>query len=256
MIVSDLFEVEIPIASGVVNPATGRVWLPSELAASRDRRAAKNIQQAKLATATQVARDEMDNPPAASTPAAIPTATSSTAPAPSSVTYAGALAPKKKAAAPNFAKTGFSGYKMSGTLTVPTVPNMTKSPAAPEPAKAVPGAVDNIARQLAARGQAQTSTGGATITTGTGLRHAASPFNPNQTTTATTSIPTANTGIQDIVNRMTGQIRAIKNRDDLKKVKQNIDREFTRKGVVTESAFVKRDILVKRAHAQLARVLK
>lgn len=286
MIVSDLFEAtaEIPIASGVVNPATGRVWLPSELAASRARRAAKNIQQAKLATATQVARDEMDNPP---TTATIPTATSSTAPAPSSVTYSGALAPKKKTATPNFAKTGFDGYKLPGTSTVPTVPNMTKSPAAPAKAKTggrvagaplsqtpnavrkraaraaattpqatEPTAMGNMSRQLAARGQAQTSTGGATIATGTGVRHAASPTNPNQTTTATTSIPTANTGIQDIVNRLTGQIRAIKNRDDLKKVKQNIDREFTRKGVVTESAFVKRDILVKRANAKLARVLK
>ena len=289
MIVSDLFEAtaEIPIASGVVNPATGRVWLPSELAASRARRAAKNIQQAKLATATQVARDEMDNPPTTATIPTLPTATSSTAPAPSSVTYSGALTQKKKTATPNFAKTGFDGYKLPGTSTVPTVPNMTKSPAAPAKAKTggrvagaplsqTPNAVrkraaraaattpkateqtamGNMSRKLAARGQAQTSTGGATIATGTGVRHAASPTNPNQTTTSTTSIPTANTGIQDIVNRLTGQIRAIKNRDDLKKVKQNIDREFTRKGVVSESAFVKRDILVKRANAKLARMLK
>lgn len=254
MIVSDLFEVEIPIASGVVNPATGRVWLPSELRAAQAQDDAEQVRQGKLAAATQAARDKMNN-----SPAVIPAATSSTAPAPSSV---------------------------PGTPTVPTVPNMTKSPAAPAKAKTggkvagaslsqTPNAVrkraarasatpqateltamDNMSRQLAARGQAQTSTGGATIATGTGVRHAASPFNPNQTTTAATSIPTVNTGIQDIVNRLTSQIRTIKNRDDLKKVKQNIDREFTRKGVVSESAFVKRDILVKQAHAQLACVLK
>ncbi len=37
-----------------------------------------------------------------------------------------------------------------------------------------------MSRQLGARGQSQTSTGGATIATGRGIRHAASPLNPNQ----------------------------------------------------------------------------
>jgi hypothetical protein len=46
--------------------------------------------------------------------------------------------------------------------------------------KAQPSAMGNMARQLAAKGQSQTSTGGATIATGTGVRHAASPLNPNQ----------------------------------------------------------------------------
>lgn len=47
-----------------------------------------------------------------------------------------------------------------------------------EPAPA--SAFGNMSRQLGARGQSQTSTGGATIATGRGIRHAASPLNPNQ----------------------------------------------------------------------------
>jgi hypothetical protein len=62
--------------------------------------------------------------------------------------------------------------------------------------------------------------------------------------------------MQDIITQLTGQIKTIRDKDDLKKVKQNIDRAFSRQGVVTESAFVKRDILVKRAVAKLARILK
>jgi LysM repeat protein len=47
-------------------------------------------------------------------------------------------------------------------------------------ATAPTSAFGNMARQLDARGQAQTSTGGATIATGRGVRHAANPLNPNQ----------------------------------------------------------------------------
>lgn len=43
-----------------------------------------------------------------------------------------------------------------------------------------PSTMNNMSRQLSARGQSQTSTGGATIATGKGVRHAASPTNPNQ----------------------------------------------------------------------------
>jgi hypothetical protein len=55
-----------------------------------------------------------------------------------------------------------------------------------------PSAMDNMARQLAARGQSQTSTGGATIATGKGIRHAASPTNPNQATNISDKISQAN----------------------------------------------------------------
>lgn len=245
MILSDLFEAtsEIPIASGVINPATGRVWLPSELRAAQAQNDAEQIRQAKQAAAAQVARDEMDNPPAAPAVSVPPTATSSTAPAPSSVTYSGALAPKKKIT-PDFTKAGFSSYKLPGTPTVPTVPNMTQAPAKPAAPKAAPTPV-----------QEPIKIGG----------QALNPKDPadakiiakvQQQTQSAAPVATVDTGMQDIINRITGQIRSIKNRDDLKKVKQNIDREFTRKGVVTESAFAKRDILVKRANAKLARVLK
>jgi hypothetical protein len=56
------------------------------------------------------------------------------------------------------------------------------SPADAETATATApaSAFGNMSRQLSARGQAQTSTGGATIATGRGVRHAASPLNPNQ----------------------------------------------------------------------------
>lgn len=233
MNLTDLFEAEIPIASGVVNPTTGRVWLPSELKAAQD---AEQVKQATIAAQVQAARDEEN--------AALPTATSSTAPAPSSVKYTGALAPKKKPVAPNFAKPGFSGYKMPGTPSVPTVPNMTKAPAKPAPAKPAPTTA-----------QEPMKIGG----------QALNPKDPadakiiaqvQQQQGTATPVTTVDTGIQDIINRLTSQIRTIKNRDDLKKIKQNIDREFTRKGVVTESAFIKRDILVKRANAKLARMLK
>jgi len=49
-----------------------------------------------------------------------------------------------------------------------------------EPNIAPASSIGNMTRQLAARGQSQTSTGGATIATGRGVRHAASPLNPNQ----------------------------------------------------------------------------
>lgn len=55
-----------------------------------------------------------------------------------------------------------------------------------------PSAMNNMSRQLAARGQSQTSTGGATIATGKGIRHAASPTNPNQTTNIGDKISQAN----------------------------------------------------------------
>jgi len=55
-----------------------------------------------------------------------------------------------------------------------------------------PSAMNNMARQLATKGQSQTSTGGATIPTGTGIRHAASPTNPNQATNISDKIAQAN----------------------------------------------------------------
>lgn len=234
MIVSDLFEAssEIPIASGVVNPATGRVWLPSELRAAQD---AEQVKQATLAAQTQAERDQEDT--------AIPLATSSTAPAPTSVKYSGALAPQQKKAPTDFTKAGFGGYKMSGTPSVPTVPNMTQAPGAPaKPRAPLPGTPPGAAafRDMSAH-----------LITAPG-----SPSPAPIPSIAKPTLPTVNTGMQDIINRLTSQIRTIKNKDDLKKIKQNIDREFTRKGVVSESAFVKRDILVKRANAKLARILK
>lgn len=47
-----------------------------------------------------------------------------------------------------------------------------------QPTQAQPSAMDNMARQLSARGQ--TSTGGTQTATGRGVRHTASPTNPNQ----------------------------------------------------------------------------
>lgn len=246
MIVSDLFE-EIPIASGMINPSTGRAWLPSELDAAyrqeyekqQAEADAEQIRQAKLAADEQATRDNAVNPPAA-----LPTATSSTAPAPSSIKYSGALAPKKKTT-PDFTKAGFSSYKLPGTPTVPTVPNMTQAPAKPAAPKPKPAPAP-VQEPIKIGGQALNPKDPADA-------KIIAQVQQQQKTQAATPV---DTGIQDIINRLTGQIRSIKNRDDLKKVKQNIDREFTRKGVVTESAFVKRDILVKRANAKLARILK
>lgn len=228
--------VEIPIASGAVNPATGKAWLPSELAAAQARIAAKKAQKAALAQAARDAEKE---------PAPAPLATSSTAPAPTSVKYTGALAPKKTKS--DFTQTA-GGYKLPGTPTVPTVPNMTQAPAktsapvAPAEPAAEPSAMGNMSRQLAARGQAQTSTGGATIATGTGIRHAASPVNPNQTPQTAEKI-----AVNDITNQVNRQLKLVKTKDDLKKIKQLIDRQFAKHNLTTESAFAKRDQLIEHA---------
>lgn len=237
MNLNELFE-EIPVASGMINPATGKAWLPSELDAADE--AEQMAQQAQAAAAEQTAKAAL-----AANVAKYPT--SSTAPAPSAMTYKGMLAPKPKPKPANFTQTAGAAYKMPGTPTVPTVPNMTKSPGKPMPAKAEPGA--SAFRDMSAHLiTAPTSTPPASTPTATPT--------PGYQRIPKATIPTANTGMQDIINRLTGQIRTIKNKDDLKKIKQNIDREFTRKGVVTESAFIKRDILVKRANAKLARILK
>jgi len=238
--------VEIPVPSGAVNPDTGLAWLPSELAAARARIAAKKAQKAAV---DQTAQDTE------TTPASLPQATSSTAPAPTSVKYKSNLAPTKKAS-PNFTQAGFSNYKLPGTPTVPTVPNMTQAPAkpsapaAPAAAATEPSAMGNMAQQLAAKGQAQTSTGGATIATGTGIRHAASPVNPNQ---AVNQAPQTaeKIAVDDITNQVNRQMKLVKTKDDLKNIKQLIDRQFAKHGLVSESAFAKRDQLIKRATKML-----
>jgi len=232
--------VEIPVPSGAVNPDTGLAWLPSELAAARARIAAKKAQKAAV---DQTAQDTE------TTPASLPQATSSTALAPTSVKYTGALAPKKTKS--DFTQTA-AGYKLPGTPTVPTVPNMTQAPAKPSAPTAPaapatePSAMGNMARQLAAKGQAQTSTGGATIATGTGIRHAASPTNPNQ---AAGQTPQAaeKIAVDDITNQVNRQMKLVKTKDDLKRIKQLIDRQFAKHGLVSESAFAKRDHLIQRA---------
>jgi hypothetical protein len=245
MIVSELFE-EIPYASGMINPNTGRPWLPSEINAAYD--AEHKIEQAKADAAATAAEEEAkaEREAAAAEVAKYPT--SSTAPAPSSVKYTGALAPTQKKATPNFTKTSFAGYKMPGTPSVPTVPNITSAPAKPVPAKTTPAPATSQ-EPMKIGGQALNPSDPADA-------KIIAQVQQQQGTQSSTAIPTVNTGIQDVINRLNSQIKTIKNRDDLKKIKQNIDREFTRKGVVTESAFVKRDILIKRANAKLAQVLK
>lgn len=296
----DPSSVEIPIASGVVNPATGKVWLPSELRAAQEKRAAQTQQSTTQAqteptttttptrtggkvkgqvsmtpdairkrkarakataanTAGAAAFGQMSNnltkatapvtkpstvaPTAAvkpGTPAstALPIATSATAPAPSSVTYKGFAAPKPAPATTNFAKTGFTGYKLPGTTTTPTVPNLTQSPAKVKP----------LAKQepITIGGQKIKPTDPAYAKI---MKNA--PAVAESATRAYEKIAVA-----DIVKQVIHQIKLAETKDDLKKIKQSIDRQFSKHGLVSESAFVKRDILVKRANAKLARILK
>ena len=263
--------VELPIASGVVNPATGKVWLPSELRAAQEKRAAQarqNTTQAQTEptttptanTAGAAAFGQMSNnltkatapvakpgtvtPTAAvkpGTPAstALPIATSATAPAPSSVTYKGLLAPKPAApATTNFAKTGFAGYKLPGTPTTPTVPNMTQSPAKVKPlAKQEPITIGGQKIKPSDPAYAKI------------MKNA--PAVAESATRAYEKIAVA-----DIVNQVMHRIKLAETKDDLRKIKQSIDRQFSKHGLVSESAFIKRDILVKRANAKLARILK
>lgn len=218
MIVSDLFE-DIPIASGDVNPDTGRVWLPSELRAAFD--AEYKIKQAAAEKEAEAEREA-----AAAEVAKYPT--SSTAPAPTSVTYKNLTPPKK--AKPNFTQRTGAGYKLPGTPTVPTVPNMTQAPAKPSaPAQPEPITI-----------------GGQKI----------SPSDPayakimkNAPAGAATSGPPAaeKIAVNDIVNQVNRQMKLVKTKDDLKKIKQLIDRQFSKHGLVSESAFAKRDQLIERA---------
>lgn len=218
MIVSDLFE-DIPIASGEINPNTGRVWLPSELRAEYE--AEQKIKQAEAER-----RAEAEREAAAAEVAKYPT--SSTAPAPSSVTYKNLTPPKK--AKPDFTQRTGVGYKLPGTPTVPTVPNMTQAPAKPSaPVQPEPITI-----------------GGQKI----------SPSDPayakimkNAPVGAAISGPPAaeKIAVDDITKQLNRQLKLVKTKDDLKNIKQLIDRQFAKHGLVSESAFVKRDQLIKRA---------
>lgn len=269
--------VEIPIASGVVNPATGKVWLPSELRAAQAQQDAAQVQptptttttrtggkvagqtsmtpnairkreaRAKAATANTAgaaAFGQMSNslanapvtkpstitPTAAvkpSTPASttLPTATSATAPAPSSTTT-------------NFAKTGFTGYKLPGTTTTPTVPNLTQSPAKVKPlAKQEPITIGGQKIKPTDPAYAKIMKNAPAVAESVEQAH-------------------EKIAVADIVKQVIHQIKLAETKDDLKKIKQSIDRQFSKYGLVSESAFVKRDILVKKANARLARILK
>lgn len=242
MIVSDLFE-EIPIASGAVNPATGKAWLPSELRAAQAQQDAEEIRQAKLAASTQSARDEMENP-GTTVAQPVPLATSSTAPTPSSIKYAGALAPKKKVAS-NFTQTSGAGYKMPGTPSTPTVPNMTQAPAkVAAPVLPAPEPITIGGQKISPSDPAYAKI----------MKNAPTVAEPVQDLSGQKAAEQI--AVKDITNQVSRQMKLVKTKDDLKKIKQLIDRQFTRHGLVSESAFAKRDILVKRADAKLARILK
>jgi hypothetical protein len=221
MIFTELFETEIPIASGVVNPATGRAWLPSELQAAQARIAAKKAQQAAQAQAARDAEKE---------PAPMPLATSSTAPTPTSVKYTGTLAPKKKPAPANFTQAAGTGYKLPGTPTVPTVPNMTQAPA-----------------KIAAPAEPEPITIGGQKISPSDPAYAKIMKNAPAGIASTAPQASEKIAVKDITDQVNRQLKLVKTRDDLKRIKQLIDRQFSKHGLVSESAFAKRDQLIERA---------
>lgn len=130
-----------------------------------------------------------------------------------------------KKVASNFTQTSESIDKMPGAPSTPTVPNMTQAPA-----KITAPAYAEIMKNAPA---------------------VAEPVQDFSGQKAAEQI-----AVKDITNQVSRQMKLVKTKDDLKKIKQLIDRQFTRHGLVSESAFAKRDILVKRADAKLARILK
>lgn len=218
MIVSDLFE-EIPIASGAVNPATGKAWLPSELRTAQAKQDAEEIKALTMPTSAQSVTQR-------------PLATSSTASSPSAIKYSGTLAPNKKAV-PNFTQTKTS-YKMPSSPRVPTVPNLTQAPAkvmpAPEPIT-IGGQKISPSDPAYAKIMKNAQTGASAAQFDT-----VPDFSGSQ---AAEQI-----AVKDIAGQVNRQIKLVKTKDDLKMIKQLIDKQFARHGLVSESAFAKRDLLI------------
>ena len=271
MIVTDLFrprviaeELEQPITTGFLNPATGRPYLPSELAAKRRERAiaagrldppqpaadpaaeAEKIRKEKQATAAQ---DEMDGKVPAATPGAGAFGTMAQqlgGPAPAN-TMANAPVSSTNVAKPGNPN-ATTAAPVAAPASTPTVPSLTSAPAKVEPlATASPAKSEPI------------SIGGQTIKPTDPLyaqimqNAPAGTFDAPAATASPTAAPDL-TGaeravVKDIALKASDMLKTVQTKDDLAKVKAFIDREFAKQGnkYMSEAMFFNRDRLMEQA---------
>ena len=279
MIVTDLFrprviaeELEQPITTGFLNPATGRPYLPSELAAKRRERAiaagrldppqpaadpaaeAEKIRKEKQAAAAQAAQDEIDGKAPAATPGAGAfgaMAQQLGGPAPAN-TMANAPVSSTNVAKPGNpnAAAPATAAPVAAPASTPTVPSLTSAPAKVEPlapATASPAKPEPI------------SIGGQTIKPTDPLYAQIMQNAPAGTFDApdATALPTAApdlTGaeravVKDIALKASDMLKTVQTKDDLAKVKAFIDREFAKQGnkYMSEAMFFNRDRLMEQA---------
>jgi hypothetical protein len=239
---------ELPIDTGFLNPDTGKSYLPSELAAKRQKRIADALSKAQSA----------GTPTPAATTTATTTAATPTTPGQPIVKYgtvsdeqkatgfpgedpqgAGYVGRRevarrqaardaeaaKKPAAPNFAQQG-AGYKnvtyapniKTGiSLPKPTVPSLTSTPAKVKP--------------LAAPATKVTS-GGVT---------------PAERAAYEKKVADASKlAVAETVQQVKHMLESVTTRDDIDKIKKYIDRQFTKHGLINEVAFAQRNHLIER----------
>ena len=258
MIVTDLFRsnvvaeaFEMPIVTGLLNPDTGRPYLPSEL--GKPQQAAGDMAGVN-----------------GSIPSATTATTTTTEPAsskfpgedPQGAGYVGRrevarrqaardAAAAKKPVTPNFA--GPAGYssvnyapniKTGISLPKPTVPSLTSAPAKVKP----------LAATTPTAGKAElVSIGGQKINPSDPLYSKIMQNVSAGSSTAANPSPylaaVENTAIKNITDNAVNMLRTAQSKDDLAKVKTYIDREFAKQGnkYISEAMFYHRDRLIKHA---------
>ena len=276
MIVTDLFRprvvaeaLEQPITTGFLNPATGKPYLPSELAAKRQQRAiaagrldapqpttadpaaeAEQIRKAKQAAAAQAAQDQMDGKaPAAGAGAFGAMAQQLGGPAPAN-TMANAPVSSTNVAKPGNPNAASTAAPVAATASTPTVPSLTSAPAKVEPltpAATAPAKPEPI------------SIGGQTIKPTDPLYAQIMQNAPAGTFDAPEAAPAPATNVapdltgaeravvKDIALKASDMLKTVQNKDDLAKVKAFIDREFAKQGTMSEAVFFNRDRLMEQA---------
>lgn len=278
MIVTDLFRsrvvaeaLEQPITTGFLNPATGKPYLPSELAAKRQQRAvaagrldapqpatvdpaaeAEKIRKEKQAAAAQAAQDEMDDKAIAATPGASAFG--------AMAQQLGGLAPANTMAnAPvsstNVAKPGNpnAAAPVAAPASTPTVPSLTSTPAKVEPLATAPAAPTPTTSE-------PISIGGQTIKPTDPLYAQIMQNAPAGTFDAPEVAPAAaaaapeltnaeRIAVKDIAVKASDMLKTVQTKDDLAKVKAFIDREFAKQGnkYMSEAMFFNRDRLMEQA---------
>jgi len=213
---------ERPINTGFLNPDTGQPYLPSELAAKRQKRTDAELAKAQQSADTTAAADtdtaSPNNLNAVSATTTKPAAT--TVGQPSKVTYGKGfekfMKPKTATQFPVFGTGTQSAYKTASSLPKPTVPSLTSSPAKVKP-------------------MAATTSG-------------ANKLNKNELdyiNRINAKLP-ADKAVAETVKQVKHMLESVTTRDDVEKIKKYIDRQFTKHGLISELAFAQRNHLIER----------